>query len=375
MLIKRIFSGIVLILVLYGCNFASTPQSGFSTPLQIASSTSSVIASLTPTMTLSETTIPKTLSSSKIVFVSNRTGVTYLYKMDADGANQMKLVDLPIIRGQPSWSHDGKRIAFITGQGTIGNKIYLFNVDTAKLTALNDEFKSYIGIPVWSPDDRKIAFVITENEKPHIMLVNSDGTNMFRLTDGFEPVWSPNGRQIVFVSGQMLKGQGSRHVYRIDVDGKNILDLTSSIEDLTFSPIWVAERNRILFLVDKVNTSSFYEVGIDGSGLMEISKGLNVSTNLALLSGGKQIAFCLAGKDRGLYRMNIDGTNLTRIIRDPVNCYSLAWSTNDQMIVFQGIILSSNHSGAEIYIVQFDGTGLRRLTNNISQDMFPTWQP
>jgi TolB protein len=51
------------------------------------------------------------------------------------------------------------------------------------------------GNPVWSPDSTKIAFVSGRDGNSEIYVVNTDGSNLIRLTDNeandYSPVWSP----------------------------------------------------------------------------------------------------------------------------------------------------------------------------------------
>ena len=51
-------------------------------------------------------------NTPRIVFTSSRDGNHEIYVMNADGKNQKRLTDHPRADIQPSWSPDGKKIAF-----------------------------------------------------------------------------------------------------------------------------------------------------------------------------------------------------------------------------------------------------------------------
>ncbi|MHA2274716.1 MAG: TolB family protein, partial [Candidatus Kariarchaeaceae archaeon] len=54
----------------------------------------------------------KLYKQTKIVFASYRDGNHEIYVMHADGSNQTNLTNNPAADEYPSWSPDGKRIAF-----------------------------------------------------------------------------------------------------------------------------------------------------------------------------------------------------------------------------------------------------------------------
>lgn len=81
--------------------------------------------------------------SSKIAFVSNRTGNSEVYVMNADGNNQVNLSNNPAGDSNPTWLPDGTKIAFSSGRDNPG--IYLMNPDGTNQTF----FTASIGSPTW----------------------------------------------------------------------------------------------------------------------------------------------------------------------------------------------------------------------------------
>ena len=84
------------------------------------------------------------------------------------------------------------------------------------------------GEPSWSPDGKWIAFTSSGHWSIgggnwHIYVMDADGKNRQRLTNGsfdnWAPSWSPDGKQIVFVSNR--EGFGNREIFVMDADGKN----------------------------------------------------------------------------------------------------------------------------------------------------------
>ena len=85
--------------------------------------------------------------------------------------------------------------------------------------------------------------------------------------------------------------------------------------------------------------------------------------------------------DNELYVMNADGSGLRRLTRNP-ELGGPAWSPDGRKLVF---VKRVERSGAacrpvgrchdEIYVIKADGSGLRRLTRNTLADNNPVWSP
>ncbi len=88
--------------------------------------------------------------------------------------------------------------------------------------------------PSWSPDGRFIAFETRRDGNHEIYVMRADGgmptniTNTPLPSDESRPSWSPDGERIVF-SGQTVPGQ--RNIYSIRPDGTDRRALTGVIED------------------------------------------------------------------------------------------------------------------------------------------------
>ena len=87
--------------------------------------------------------------------------------------------------------------------------------------------------PAWSPDSRWIAFASRS-----LFVVSAKGGRTRRLADA-SPMgcsWSPDGKQIAFIS---KSDKGGMNVFKIDVDGKNLRQLTwLDKRAFTSGPVW-----------------------------------------------------------------------------------------------------------------------------------------
>ena len=139
-----------------------------------------------------------------------------IYVMDSDGKNRKRLTNGPANNLVPSWSPDGQEIAFSSSLVFAGfdaqegdYEIYLMDSDGSNRRKLTDNVIQDTH-PSWSPDGRLIAYESWTFEKPtEIHLITAEGKYLMRLSelhkkhdahaDWFDPTGravSPAGNQI-----------------------------------------------------------------------------------------------------------------------------------------------------------------------------------
>ena len=122
---------------------------------------------------------------SHIAFISDRDGGPAMYVMNADGTNQRRLTNPTYHIGDLSWSPNGSKIAFALNRAKGQHaEIYVLSVADLKTEQLTNAKDSWSLAPTWSPDGTKIAYVSGDNTNPsHIYVMSSDGTYVSLLSE------------------------------------------------------------------------------------------------------------------------------------------------------------------------------------------------
>ena len=149
-----------------------------------------------------------------IVFTSERTGPANLYRVHADGSGLEQLTDDPAYDDQAAFSPDEKRIVFVSTRTTGRASLWVLDIATHKATRLTRNADGGDFRPSWSPDGKWIAFSSDRGSSlprakgrweilqlASIYLIHPDGSGLRRLTksEGFcgSPKWTQDSKSVV----------------------------------------------------------------------------------------------------------------------------------------------------------------------------------
>ncbi|MFM8365660.1 MAG: biopolymer transporter Tol [Verrucomicrobiota bacterium] len=157
------------------------------------------------------------IATSKIAFVSNRSGAKEIYIADYDGANVVQLTRDSAISVAPAISPDGSRVAY-TGYQSGYADIYVIDIASGARTRIL-KFPGTNSGASFSPDGSRIACSLSRDGNPELYIASANGAGARRLTRtrGVEssPSWSPNGSEIVYSSDD----RGGPQLFRIGASG------------------------------------------------------------------------------------------------------------------------------------------------------------
>jgi TolB protein len=129
----------------------------------------------------------------EVVFVSDRAGNPQIFVLNLDSGKTRRLTRLNWC-DSPSWSSSGEWIVF-SGREASKDKfnIYITDVTGSQIRRLTEKAGDNED-PSWSPDGRFIAFTSTRRGRREIFVMDADGSAPHPITDlpgrSFTPSWS-----------------------------------------------------------------------------------------------------------------------------------------------------------------------------------------
>ena len=283
-------------------------------------------------------------AQARIAFASDRDGNWEIYVMDVNGGNPRNLTNDPSDDRDPSWSPDGKRIVFFSNRdghvidGRPTSEIYVMDADGGNPQNLTND-RNDDRFPSWSPDGKRIAFVSDRDGPPRyfdIYVMDADGGNLQRLTsdprDNRNPSWSPDGERIVFGARREghfeTKFAVTYEIYVMDADGGNQQRLTENRKN-DWGPSWSPNGKRITFASDRkgdlVNIE-IYVMDADGSNPQRLTENRVYDWQPSWSPDGERIAF-VSERDGNseIYVMDADGGNPQNLTNNPHSDIHPAW--------------------------------------------------
>ena len=154
-----------------------------------------------------------------------------IYAINAQGGCKSQLTNNDTDDTDPAYSPNGEKIAYLRYDGT-DNEIYTINVRTGDRAQLTNN-KETEEEPSYSPDGKSIAYMSYAGHDNEIYTINASGENKTQLTnndkDDFDPNYSPDGKRIVYwaYDGSPTRGYQDGEIYTMNAfDGGGKLKLT-----------------------------------------------------------------------------------------------------------------------------------------------------
>ena len=218
--------------------------------------------------------------------------------------------------------------------------------------------------PAWSPDGSRLAFVSSRSGDEEIYVARADASGVTRLTRSagpdLSPAWSSDGRRLAF--------SRKAEIWTMSVNGSAQRPLVrkAMVWHEHYSPTW--HGSRIVYSSNRVSNfnAELFRVPAKRLTFTKGADGVLGDDGMPDYSpDGKRIVFT-SNRDRQaeIYLMNPDGSGQKRVTSRSGDDWAPDFSPDGSEIAFTQL-------PGTIWVMKADGTKLRELTAGIDAD----WRP
>jgi TolB protein len=225
--------------------------------------------------------------------------------------------------------------------------------------------------PSWSPDGRRLAYVSFENKQPEIFVqeLRSGARRRVSARAGVNgaPAWSPDGRALALV---LSHGDGNLDIYILDLSTQVLTRLTDhpSIET---EPTWSPDGRTIYFTSDRGGGPQIYQIPANGGSAQRVTFEGNYNARARVSPDGRRLA--VVHSERGSYRIGVIDLEhpALQMVTDGRLDESPSFAPNGETLIY-----ATREGGrGALATVSVDGRVRQRISAVEGEVREPAWSP
>jgi len=287
------------------------------------------------------------------------------------------------------WSPSGSTI--VCGN-TVDGALYLAGANGENVRRLTPPSDDVLHSVSWSPDGKRIAYVsgnfqfvdwggnLGNLAASSIWVKPISGGSPVRITDGIHlntsPVWTPDGGRVLFVSSL----GGTRDIYAQKVNGNSDavgapVRLTTGLNPHTIS--LSADGGHLAYSAF-TTTANVWSASLHGfdpippASMREITFGNQTIEAMSVSPDGHWLAYDsnLSGNS-DIYKISVEGGEPQQLTHDPADDFVPAWSPDGSEIAFH----SFRNGTRDIFLMSTDGSRTETVVASPRQERNASWSP
>jgi TolB protein len=267
----------------------------------------------------------------------------------------------------------GTKVAYVTAEGREDDRLYTLVVADAdganEITIM--ESTDPIMSPAWSPDSRRLAYVSFENNISTIYVQTLRSGNRIKVSSragiNGAPAFSPDGRKLVLTLGGI---DGNLDINILDLASRNVTRLTTN-RSIDTEGTWAPNGRTIYFTSDRSGGPQIYRMDVNGGSPVRVTFEGSYNARPRLSPDGSQLA--LVHLDRGNYRiavLDLDSRDLL-VLSTGRQDESPSFAPNSDSLIYA----TRQGRNGVLESVSADGLVRQRLASGQGDVREPVWSP
>ena len=317
-----------------------------------------------------------------IAFARQSAGRSDIYLQAVGGENAINLTkDLPDGSDQPSFSANGEHIAFRSQSQ--GGGIFVMGRTGELIRRVSDRGAS----PTWSPDGRSLAYSTSgagdfPNAHPGgselwVIDIETGQQKKLSVDDALQPAWSPDGKWIAYWGVDPSTHQ--RDLWAVSSGNGSSQRLTDDLAN-DLSPAWAADGQHLYFASDRGGTLNMWRLSMNGGSAAGEPEAATVpgghAVHPTISADGTRLAYATFVRTSSVLAVSLDPATLAvssaaRWLLGGQQDWSAARISPDG----RRLALVRWGQQQDLFVVNANGEGLRRLTSDRLGVRCPEWAP